>query len=234
MPDPIVAAPRHVVVLAGGDPVDAATGEWLPAEAYVVAADSGLAQAAPLGLRVDLAVGDFDSVDPALLDQVAGEGCRLERHPEAKDHTDLELALDAARRTGAERITVVGGHGGRLDHALANVAVLAGTALAGATVDAVMGRARIAVVHDRVELLGRRGEIVSLLPVGGAVAGVRTEGLLYPLHDEELPPGTTRGMSNEMTGAAASVSVRSGVLLAVRPGTVGTHVDRGGHAVEEQ
>jgi thiamine pyrophosphokinase len=222
-----MGSPRHVVVLAGGDPVDPATAAWLPPDAYVVAADSGLAQAAILGLVVDLAVGDFDSADPALVDEVVARGGAVERHPEAKDHTDLELALQVAGRLGPERITVVGGHGGRLDHALANVALLADVALAGATVDAVMGAARIAVVHDRVELVGERGEIVSLLPVGGAAGGVRTEGLLYPLGGDDLPAGTTRGVSNEMTGSSASVSLTSGVLLVVRPGEKGTHAVRG-------
>jgi thiamine pyrophosphokinase len=220
-----VAAAGHVLVLTGGDPVDPATAAWLPAGATVVAADSGLAQAARLGLHVDLAVGDFDSVDPALLARAEASGTVVERHPAAKDHTDLELAVRVAQRLGAERLTVVGGHGGRLDHALANVLALAQTAFAGARVDAVVGRARVAVVHDRVELVGERGDVVSLLPVGGPARAVTTEGLLYPLHGEDLGPGTTRGVSNEMTGSLAAVSLAAGVLLAVRPGVRGTHVD---------
>lgn len=217
--------PAHVLVLAGGDPVEASTAAWLPADAYVVAADSGLHQAERLGLHVDLAVGDFDSVDPTALDAAVAAGAVVERHPAAKDHTDLELAVGVAQRLGAERLTVVGGHGGRLDHALANVLALGQAAFAGVTIDAVMGRARLAVVHDRADLLGDRGDVVSLLPLGGPATGVRTEGLLYPLDDEDLDPGTTRGVSNEMTGPVAAVTVGTGVLLVVRPGTRGTHAD---------
>jgi thiamine pyrophosphokinase len=54
---------------------------------------------------------------------------------------------------------------------------------------------------------------------------VRTEGLLYPLRDESLTPGSTRGVSNEMTGAVAVVDVDDGVVLAVVPGAAGTHLD---------
>jgi thiamine pyrophosphokinase len=212
---------RHVVVLAGGDPVDPATADWLPRDAHVVAADSGLAQAAALGLEVDLVVGDLDSVDPAVLDAAVAAGSAVERHPPAKDHTDLELALLAARRLGATRLTVVGGHGGRLDHALANVLALTQPAFAGITVDAVVGRARLAVVHDHVEILGAPGEVVSLLPAGGPAVGVRTSGLAYPLAGEDLPAGTTRGVSNVMTGPVASVTLEGGVLLVVRPGAEG-------------
>lgn len=228
-----MAAASHVLVLTGGDPVDPTTAVWLPDGATVVAADSGLAQAARLGLHVDLAVGDFDSVDPALLARAEASGTVVERHPAAKDHTDLELAVLVAERLGAGRVTVVGGHGGRLDHALANVLALAQTAFAGVAVDAVVGRARVAVVHDRVELVGARGDVVSLLPVGGTARGVRTEGLLYPLVGEDLGSGTTRGVSNEMTGSLAAVSLAAGVLLAVRPGVRGTHVDGGASAADD-
>ena len=49
----------------------------------------------------------------------------MQRHPVAKDATDLELALDAALAMGPADVTVVGGHGGRLDHFLGNALLLA-------------------------------------------------------------------------------------------------------------
>ena len=96
----------------------------------VVAADSGVAHALALGLAVDVAVGDFDSLDPRVLEAVEAAGTRVERHPAAKDATDLELAIDVAVGLGAARIVVLGGHGGRLDHFLANALVLAAPQLA--------------------------------------------------------------------------------------------------------
>lgn len=217
----------HVVVLAGGDPVEPWVADWLPTGAYVVAADSGLAQADALGLRVDLVVGDLDSVDPDALEAAVAAGSSVERHPAAKDHTDLELAVLVAKRLGARRLTLVGGHGGRLDHALANVLALAQLGFAGITIDAVIGRARVAVVHDEVVLDGDRGDLVSLLPAGGAVSGVRTTGLAFALDGEDLEPGTTRGVSNEMVATRATVSVEAGVLLVVRPGGAGRLLEGG-------
>ena len=43
--------------------------------------------------RVDLAIGDFDSVASDALARVEAEGAVVERHPAAKDATDLELAM---------------------------------------------------------------------------------------------------------------------------------------------
>ncbi|MBW3548570.1 MAG: thiamine diphosphokinase [Actinobacteria bacterium] len=207
-----------VVLLTGGDPVSPDLVGDLPPRAYVIAADSGLDQAAILGLHVDLAVGDFDSLAPAALEAAMAAGCRVERHPAAKDHTDLELGLRAALEHGCRRVVVVGGYGGRLDHFLANVLVLASVDFAGVVVEARVGPARLTVVRARSELRRSAGALVSLLALGGVARGVRTVGLRYPLRGEDLLPGSTRGVSNELTGEVASVAVAGGALLAVQPG----------------
>ena len=76
---------------------------------------------------------------------------------------------------------------------------------------------RVVAVHDRIELTGAPGDIVTLLAVGEPAHGVRTEGLLYPLRGETLEPGSTRGVSNELTHDRATVEVASGVVLALLP-----------------
>ena len=216
-------ASEMVVVVTGGDPIDRDHALDLPTDATVIAVDSGVEHAQDLGLAIHLAVGDFDSVDPDRLAQAERAGATVERHPAAKDATDLELALDAALALGPSHIHVLGGHGGRLDHLLGNGLVLAAPAYAGATVTARMGTARLAVVRGSVELSGPHGDLVSLLPVHGGAQGVTTSGLLYPLAGEDLHPGSTRGISNELIGGAATVRVDHGVLLAIQPGSLGTH-----------
>ena len=207
-----------VIVFTGGEPVDPAVAARLPADAFVIAADSGVDHAVAAGRHVDLAIGDFDSVSPAALQLVADAGARVERHPAAKDQTDIELALRAAAAEGAARIVMVGGAGGRLDHLLANLLVLSSSRLAGISIEALIGDARIYVVHDRVELDGSPGELVSLLPVGGRATGVRTTGLLYPLDGEDLVAGSSRGVSNELVAPLATVGLTGGTLLVIKPG----------------
>jgi thiamine pyrophosphokinase len=206
-----------VVVLAGGDPVAEGLRSLLPEGATVVAADSGLEQAARLGLTVAVAVGDFDSVDPATLAAAERAGVAVERHPAAKDHTDLELALLTAERLGAARVVVVGGWGGRIDHALANLLLLAAPRYAALHLEAIGIAGRVVAVHDRVELTGALGDLVTLLAVGGPAHGVTTQGLQYPLRGETLEPGATRGVSNVLLGSRATVELTSGALLAILP-----------------
>jgi thiamine pyrophosphokinase len=220
------SAGETVVVVTGGDPV--APHDVPPGldGAVVVAADSGVDRALELGLTVAVVVGDLDSVTEDGLAAATSRGAALQRHPEAKDATDLELALAAALELGPRRLVVIGGNGGRLDHLLANALLLASDALADVEVVAQMGAARVTVIRGAAELTGVLGGHVTLLPVGGPARGITTAGLLYPLVDEDLHPGSTRGVSNELLGSTAHVQLRGGTLLAVQPGTTGAHHQR--------
>ena len=207
------------VVFAGGDPVPGSVGALLPRGALVVAADSGLDVARRLGVPVDLVVGDFDSADPALVADAAARGARLERHPVAKDATDLELALETVLGLGRSPVLVVGGAGwDRPDHLLANTLLVASPRYAPLRLRWLVKGAEVSPVHGRLHLHGAPGDLVTLLAVGGPAAGVVTAGLRWPLRGETLASGSTRGVSNEMEGESASVSVAEGVLLAVRVG----------------
>ena len=191
--------------------------------AAVIAADSGLEPALKLGLDVAAVVGDMDSVDPAVLAAATDAGIPIERHPEAKDATDLALALDSALARHPGRIVVVTGAGDRLDHTLSLAQLLASPRTTGVEVEAWIGNAHLSVIRDLTVLRGEPGDLVSLVPLHGPARGIFTDGLLYLLRDEDLPVGSTRGVSNELAAPEASVRLRSGVLVAVQPGMAGTH-----------
>jgi thiamine pyrophosphokinase len=202
-----------VVVVASGQGPDVT----LPGAATVVAADGGLDRAVALGLRVDVVVGDLDSVTQEALAAAEAAGTRVVRHPAAKDATDLELALDEAVALSASRVLVVASAEGRLDHLLASLLLLTAERYARLELDALAGDALVHVVRSERRLGGSAGELLTLVPLGGPATGVTTEGLEYPLAGETLEPGTTRGVSNVFTGADARVALASGVLLAIRP-----------------
>ncbi len=198
---------KTVVVLAGGPDRPAAIA--LPTGATVIAADGG----AELGGPIDLVVGDLDSISAETLAGIE----RVERHPVDKDATDLELALAAALRFEPDRILVLGGAGGRLDHLFGGLLLLAAQAYARVEVDAQIGAAAVHVVRGERTLRGDPGELISLLAVNGPASGVVTDGLVYPLRGETLEPGSSRGVSNVFAGSEARIGVGRGVLLAVRP-----------------
>jgi thiamine pyrophosphokinase len=204
-----------VVVVAGGPERPAVIA--LTPGATVIAADSGAELAGP----IDLLVGDLDSISAETL--AANE--HVERHPVDKDATDLELALAAALRLEPERILVIGSAGGRLDHLLGSLLILAAEAYAGVQVDAQIGAAAVHVIRGERTLAGEPGELISLFAVHGPVSGVVTEGLAYPLRAETLEPGSSRGLSNVFAAPEARISLERGVLLAVRPNGSATAAD---------
>jgi len=205
------------LVFTGGDPPDPHDLRDLGEPRLVIAADSGLHHAQRLGHRVDVVVGDLDSADPGAVASAEAAGSVVERHPATKDASDLELALAAALDRGVTDVTVIGGHGGRLDHFLANALLLAAPEYSSVRITARLGGATVFVVRDEVEVRGEPGDLVTLLPVGGAAHGVVTAGLRFPLRSESLYPGSTRGLSNELVAHHATVALAEGVLLAVLP-----------------
>jgi len=207
-----------VVVVAGGSLPAQQAARLVPPGAPVIAADSGLDNALELGLETTFAIGDFDSASPGAIAAAESSGVRIERHPAEKDATDLELALDVAIAMAPRRILVIATRGGRLDHGLANLLLLASESYAGAMVDALVGDALVHVVRRERTFEGEPGEFLTLLALNGPAVGVTTYDLAYSLRGETLEPGSSRGVSNVFERGTARVTVERGVLLAVRPG----------------
>ncbi len=212
MPEPESTAVT-VVVVAGGDPPAPEEIARLPADPIVVAADAGLDHALAAGLTPAVAVGDMDSVSSEALATAEQSGTRIERHPPDKDQTDLELALGLAARL-ADRIIVIGAAGGRLDHLIGNLSVLASPQWSGVDIEAWLGDARAVVAHGHRTLEVDVGATVSLFALGGP-ARATTTGLSWPLNDELLEPLTSRGVSNQATNASPQLSVTEGVVMAI-------------------
>jgi thiamine pyrophosphokinase len=212
----------HALVLADGSvPAASVLDEtwpgWSDGIDLVIAADGGARHAAALGRRIDLWVGDGDSIGEDELAALARAGVPIRRAPVDKDESDTELAVLAALDDGARRITICGALGGaRIDHELANVWLLGHPRLAGCDVRLLDRAVRIRLVAPgRADLGGRIGDLVSLLPFAGDAAGLATEGLRYPLRDESLRSGPSRGLSNVRVDKDASLVVGSGRILVV-------------------
>ncbi len=229
---------RIGVVLAGGaasqSPGSHSSDQWVPggvhSAAVVVAADSGLDLARRLGIRPTLVVGDFDSVTRDALMWAAEEGIEMVPFPTDKDETDLDLAIGAALAEGIDRLIVLGGAGGRLDHLLGNIGAIVRAGQQVPT-EAWLGTERVAVVTAErsaeraaewsAELAA--GTVVSVLPVAGD-AVVSERGVRWPLDRHLLPLGSTQGVSNEAVGTPGEpvvVSVHEGCALVIVPAQEG-------------
>ena len=184
---------------------------------YLIAADGGGKHCLALGLQPHLLIGDMDSLDPDIITQFQAAGSEVLRYPANKDFTDLELALLQAKERGAEEILVVAALGRRWDQTLANLLLPAGQTFKDVSIRLVDGCQEILLVRPgkRCEIHGQPGETLSLVPLLDNACGITTQGLEYPLKDEDLSFGSTRGISNVLLVEKPTITLREGLLVCV-------------------
>lgn len=204
----------HWVLLANGPLTLSPLVRQVIADAgKLIGVDGGSRHLDLLGVRPHLAVGDMDSIPERLLQDYRQAGVELHLHPPKKDATDLELALELALAGGASRISILGATGGRLDHTLGNLFLLARCLPMGIPA-CIMDEFQCVHLTDKtLTLNGAVGDTLSLLPATPEASGVSITGLEYPLNDATLAFGTSLGMSNVFVKAQASVTLRSGRLF---------------------
>ena len=216
---PSKVQPVDVLIVAAGEANPRPLLKQLAAQSdLTIVADGGAASARLARLRVDHFVGDGDSLRKR-------ERCWLEEapfpvhwHPVEKDETDLELALELALEQGARTIHILGGWGGRSDHALGNVFVLERSTLQGVQTFLWAGYERLCTLVPGRHALGQAfvGQRLSLLPLSREVEGLSTQGLRYNLRAETLHRAASRGVSNEVIRLPVRVEFERGTLLQVQ------------------
>jgi thiamine pyrophosphokinase len=206
----------RILIFANGELPDLEAARRLPApDDLILCADGGSRHARALGLTPDALIGDLDSITAEELATIAPSKTVVVRVQRDKDETDLELALDYALERDPAFIVIVGALGGRLDHTLGNIALLADPRLIRRRCSLDDGIERVVLCRARTEINGASGDLVSLVPWGGPAEGVRTDGLRWALRGETLLPERSRGISNEMLGDTARVFVEYGSVLVI-------------------
>jgi thiamine pyrophosphokinase len=208
---------RAVIFANGLISDDEAARQALRPDDWIVAADGGGRHCLRLGLTPALVVGDFDSLSAEELARLMELGAEAARYPSRKDFTDLELALRHARQSGATEIILLGGLGQRWDQTLANLLLPASAEFAGVQITILDGNQEIHLLRggQTLEIQGAPGDIVSLIPLGADVHGIRTQGLEYRLDGDSLLFGGTRGVSNALIDSVGQVRLEQGLLMVV-------------------
>jgi len=208
--------PKRIVIFANGELADLDRIRLLLRDTdYIICADGGSRHAFQLNIRPDLVIGDMDSVDADLLQIIKNLNVPIQMHPRDKNETDLELALTKAIEHKPLEIVVLAALGGRIDQTLANIALLAEPQLSTTRVKIDNGTEEIFICRDQLEISGRSGDIISLIPWGSDTLVAQTENLKWKLNNEILYMNKTRGVSNELTGSVAKIKISKGLILVV-------------------
>ncbi|HEL2376789.1 thiamine diphosphokinase [Streptococcus suis] len=122
-----------------------------PADLYV-GVDAGSLRLLDHSLPLDWAMGDFDSVTPEELGRIKDLAERFLQAPAEKDDTDLELVLKEVFKAYPQaQVRIYGALGGRMDHMMANLFLVA--------------EPDLAAFMEQIELVDRQN-IIRFRPAG--------------------------------------------------------------------
>ncbi len=170
----------------------------------IIAANGGAEHCRRAYIAPSVVLGDMDSIDHI------GKIEKIIFSPQ-KDASDMELAVEYAIGLGYKEMDVFGALGGRIDHQLCNLMVCANHAGCLRIKDKYSTIIAASRGHD-VRIDGSAGDVITLAALVDARCA--TDGLQYPLHNEYLRRGS-RGLSNVMKGAVASIRVMSGLVIII-------------------
>jgi thiamine pyrophosphokinase len=178
-----------------------------------VAADGGIVHAGPLGLDVELWVGDFDSTSAELAARYGA--IPRQRFPAAKDKTDGELAAEEAIRRGATSLLLIGSFGGQSDHALGHFALALKLARAGVPTVLTSGEEEAHPVFPGTLNLNLPVSSRLSLVALSDLSGLTLSGTHWPLQDARVELGSTCTLSNFAVGPIEiSLGCGYGILIA--------------------
>lgn len=173
---------------------------------FIICADGGYNHAVKMGIVPNVLLGDFDSAR-----NFENVSDRIE-YPVRKDFTDGEIAVMYAVNHGYDDILMIGMTGSRLDHSLADIMLLT-KCKNGVLAD---DNNEVYLLRDRLRINGHKGQTVSIIPIAGDACGLTTEGLEYPLKDEDLRFAQSRGVSNVMLHDTCEITIKSGIALVIK------------------
>lgn len=194
-------------IICGGEVFPQYISERPEGDDIVIAADSGYKNAVALRLKVNILVGDFDSMSdiPDGVDEIV-------RVPAEKDETDAQLAVEIAAKRGAEELVIIASTSGRVDHALSLLCILEDMWAKKIRGYIVNGQNRVRFIRDSGHILLRTEnyKYFSLIAADDKVKGVSIEGGKYPLIKKTLERKNQFAVSNEITKNAALITVKKG------------------------
>jgi thiamine pyrophosphokinase len=183
----------------------------------IFCADGGTQHALALGLTPHAIIGDLDSLSPELVAEMEAAGVAIRRHPMHKDQTDLELALEVAIAEKPDEILLFTALGGRLDHTLANILLLAHPKYASVWFTLVDGPqwAILLRPHQSITIEGQPGDTLSLIPLSPKVSRVTLTGVEWPLEKATLSLGSTWTISNSLVNHQVTLQIGEGMVLLI-------------------
>lgn len=209
-----------VVAIMGNGPIDHVPNleQYKDKVDIWIGADRGALMLVENGIRLQYAVGDFDSVNAQQKAMILENSTRLATYPSMKNETDLKIALHQACELQPKKIYLFGVTGGRLDHALINMQLLhkiVEKEIRGIIIDQ-WNRLELTKPGTYTVYKQEDYPYVSFVPFTKEVKGLSLIDFKYPLDSYLLKKGSTRCISNELNSNKAIFTYEEGMLLLIQ------------------
>ena len=195
-----------IAIVAGGT-CDLSLYKDILADAFIIGADRGALYLAESGYKIDIAVGDFDSVSESEMEKICKNTGDLDRLVPEKDETDLEHALKRAFFLPGT-IHILGATGTRLDQTFSAINLLKLCHDNHREAYIYDRNNRIRLIEGHAVIRKGRYRYVSLIPYGDIMVNVSLKGFKYSGEHITLERKTSLGISNEITGDEAEIECR--------------------------
>lgn len=177
---------------------------------FIICADGGLEYARKLGIKPDLAVGDFDSYKGEIA-EITEKKIILDTH---KDETDTLCCINEGIKNGCDTFLLLSALGGRFDHSFANLSLLQ-------YITDKNCKGYIKTETETVTMLKKgvytfenlKGKTFSLFPFACDKAVVSYKNTEYPLLNGDVQSSTAVGISNVFTDSKSEITIHSGYAL---------------------
>ena len=180
---------------------------------YVIACDLGYEHAVRMGIRPDIMVSDFDSLDR---EKFPSDEIPLLEFPVRKDDSDTMLAVKHALEEGYDHLIISCALGGRLDHAFANIQGMAYAAQNGALCEIISEKECLRTFTGGEMILPKKeGFSLSLYSISDKCSNVSIRGSAYDVSDITMTNTFPIGLSNYWKEDKVKVTMSDGIMLVV-------------------
>ncbi|WP_270941875.1 thiamine diphosphokinase [Romboutsia lituseburensis] len=184
---------------------------------YIICADGGANHTYNMKIKPNYIIGDLDSVKEEVRDYYRNSDVKFEKFPAKKNETDTELCIYLAKNLNATNVDFLGALGGRTDHMIANINLLYYIKMQGIIPRIISDNEEIYIVdNEEIEICGKKGDIISVIPINGDAKSVTLSNLEYPLENYNMKFYLPLGISNVMLENKCKIKVDEGSLLVIK------------------
>jgi len=207
---------KRFVIFANGQ-ADSTARDYISASDTIICADGGAIHALELGLTPDLVIGDLDSLDDAVVQDLQKREISIQRHPVNKDKTDLELALDYVVQQHGTHVLLLTAFGGRVDQMIGNLLVFTLPSFQKLDATIIDRNHKIHVIAEPCTKTfhGAARDTFSILPLSPLLHIDTLKGTEWPLDNTELHMGSSHGMSNKFVQPDVILTISNGSCLVI-------------------